>query len=301
MQIKDELVDILSRLEAKIEANSQAVVVQENNNNLPVPLLKSRKYMCKYPIDLCRISPFFPVNRRFIKERQYIRNVVIAKTAWGEIIYSGLILTTYEEDVLLALLSVMESNKVETEHDGKKTFRYVGPILPILKALGYRSSGQENYKHVMDSLRILSSVVIELKVKKSFYIAPLVFELKLDGETKELSVSLNPYFHEVFQLNAYTLIEMEKRMKIGVPIGKALYRFVSSQRDGWHGHYMTLAKVLNLGIQRPNFRIRDDIRTAIRILVSEKILSKRSCLDGEIVNLIPQNPSFPQKTPQNFP
>lgn len=289
MQIKDELADILDRLGAKIESEteSQAIVVQETNKTLPVPQRRSEwGVVCKYPIDLCRISPFSPVNRRFAGKKQYIHNVLVAKTAWGEITYSGLALTTYEEDVLIALIAVMESSREETEHEGKKAYRYHGPMLPILKALGYKSFGKEAYRHIFDSLRVLSTATMELKVKKSFLISPLVYGLQWGGETKEISVALNPYFYEVFQLKFYSLIEIEKRMSIGSPIGKALYRFMVSQRDGWKGFYMILAKALNLDIQRPKYRIREDIRNAVRLLISRKILSKRSCLDDETVTLI---------------
>lgn len=293
MQIKDELTDILKRLEAKIESEteSQAIVVQETDKNLPVPIppiSKNRNQwnLCAYPVDLCRVSPFFPLNRKFTGKRKYVSDIFLVKTAWGAISYTGLTLSTYEEDVLVALIIVMESKKEETEYEGRKTYRYQGHLLPILKALGYKSFSKEAYKHVFNSLKILSTATMQLTVKKSFLVSPLIFGLKWDEETKEISVALNPYFYEVFHLKSYALIEIDKRMRISSPIGKALYRFVASQRDGWKGHFLVLAKTLNLDLQRPTFKIREDIRNAIKLLIKEKILNKKSRLENEIVLLI---------------
>jgi hypothetical protein len=41
--------------------------------------------VCPMPTDLCRISPFFPVNRNELSERQYIKNMTIMENAWGKI------------------------------------------------------------------------------------------------------------------------------------------------------------------------------------------------------------------------
>lgn len=41
------------------------------------------------PTDMCRISPFFPLNQKQLKDRPYIENMVITKSSWGKIIYAG--------------------------------------------------------------------------------------------------------------------------------------------------------------------------------------------------------------------
>ena len=67
--------------------------------------------VCPMPTDLCRISPFFPINRNEIKERAFIEDMIIMKSAWGEIQFCGPKLSTYEEDVLMAILALLNKNK----------------------------------------------------------------------------------------------------------------------------------------------------------------------------------------------
>lgn len=41
------------------------------------------------PSDMCRVSPFFPLSKPEMKTREYVRDVIITKSSWGEIRYRG--------------------------------------------------------------------------------------------------------------------------------------------------------------------------------------------------------------------
>ena len=71
--------------------------------------------VCPMPTDLCRISPFFPINRNEIKERAFIEDMIIMKSAWGEIQFCGPKLSTYEEDVLMAILALLNNKNKEAK------------------------------------------------------------------------------------------------------------------------------------------------------------------------------------------
>jgi hypothetical protein len=98
-----------------------------------------------------------------------------------------------------------------------------------------------------------------------------------DHETKELKITLNPYFYEIYMKGNFTLIEIKQRMCLTSPIAKALHRFVLSHRDNaWQGHFLTLGASLNLNLEQAPFHIRQSLKDAIIQLVKESILSRES-------------------------
>lgn len=142
---------------------------------LPAPKEERPSLWCGYPTSIARVSPFFPMNnlekgRRdalmrdpditsrekgsiaasgafFFKER-------ISSGPWGDILYTGPKLSVEEEDVLMALLAIIESGAegAEARHARsagalpvKDTEEGFVPVAPNLPEAPYVSGGVEAF------------------------------------------------------------------------------------------------------------------------------------------------------------
>lgn len=148
---------------------------------------------CGFPTDMTRCSPFFPMNPNELGERRYLENYLITSANWGEIRYTGPQLSTYEEDVLLSLLAILDkesqyrkisyAREAATEYNlmggydnklfiwgdegkdwGNKTYTYRGPILQLLKLLGIEKPGKTNYTRILLALKRLSVAGVEISI-----------------------------------------------------------------------------------------------------------------------------------------
>lgn len=149
---------------------------------------------CGFPTDMTRCSPFFPMNPNELGDRHYLENYLITSANWGEIRYTGPQLSTYEEDVLLALLAILDKKsqyrsisytcetttkdnlvggydnelyiskeKIENFVE-RKTYTYRGPIFPLFKLLGIDRPGKTNYTRILLALKRLTVAGVELSI-----------------------------------------------------------------------------------------------------------------------------------------
>jgi hypothetical protein len=161
--------------------------------------------VCPMPTDLCRVSPFFPMNRNDLKERAFIEEMIIMKSAWGEIQFYGPKLSTYEEDVLMAILALFNNagKRSETTTDGQGTYTYTGPFYPLLKLIKGPKPNKTEYKRVYRALKLLNVSGFNLiifrdnKIQKE-QLSNILTYAEWNHETKELKITLNPYFYEIY-------------------------------------------------------------------------------------------------------
>lgn len=90
------------------EAKAQAEAIRQEVATAPSEQGTLAQW-CGFPTDMTRCSPFFPMNPNDLGQRLYLENYLITSANWGEIRYTGPQLSTYEEDVLLALLAILDS------------------------------------------------------------------------------------------------------------------------------------------------------------------------------------------------
>lgn len=261
---------------------------EEIKNQIPTDAKTAGNQMwlpvCPMPTDLCRISPFFPMNRNDLKKRTFIEEMIIMKSAWGEIQFYGPKLSTYEEDVLMATLALLNNTdkRSETTTDGQSAYTYKGPFYPLLRLIKGPKPNKTEYKRVYRALKLLNVsgfnlVIFRNNKTQKEQLSNILTYAEWDHETKELKITLNPYFYEIYMKGNFTLIEIKQRMCLTSPIAKALHRFVLSHRDNaWQGHFLTLGASLNLNLEQAPFHIRQSLKDAIRQLVKESILSKES-------------------------
>jgi hypothetical protein len=243
------------------------------------------------PSDMCRVSPFFPMSKNEMKVREYVRDVIITKSSWGEIRYTGPRLSIYEEDVLLAVLSLID--------EGAPSSHYRGALLPVLKRMGYQKAGGSDYKKVLDALKLLIANNIELivsrqkgKKPKRIFNTNIISAGGWDDEKQELFIAVNPHFIELYAKSGITHLDVDQRIRLRSPIARSLFRFVMSQNSLQPMHFLTLGAALNLNMELPPRKIRDRIKRAIGELIKIEILSDDSGFHGRDIvkmNRTPQS------------
>lgn len=146
--------------DAKAQAQEAHAVITKTPQQLWFP-------MAPLPTDMCRVSPFFPLAKRDLTDRSYIKDMVITDGAWGKIKYSGPQLSTYEEDILMAVLALLDgaANRSVTEHEETRTYKYAGPLLPVLRYAGL-VGGKANYDFAKRALKLMLTAAVELDIFK---------------------------------------------------------------------------------------------------------------------------------------
>lgn len=276
-----DLLAVIDRMSEKIKADATDALAKKEME-VPTALV---------PNQICRVSPFFPLERKETGRRNYLEEEIIIQNAWGRIVFMGPRLSTYEEDVLLAILAII--NDPEKRKMGKfgdiDTYVYSGSLLPILKLAGF-SRCKESYKRVRRACKLLMGSFLTLEtykyengVRKISSTTMTNMVMFYREENSEYTIAINPFFYNLYIRGNFALLDVERRNKIKSCIGKSLYRFAISQQHSWRGHFITLAEALNINPDIPPFKKRERIKGVIKELVKLKILSEKSRIDGDVV------------------
>jgi len=238
------------------------------------------------PTTLARISPFFPLSKR--DRDQYLPpDGMVWDNSWGTITMKGPKLSIYDETVLLACLVLMIKNRTKETFD---TTRYeLCKVMDITPA-------SENYKSIWASLSRLNGAQIILEVwepgsgKKKKKAAQMVNTIlsgaRIHEETNRLSITINPYFLEMYAANLVTGINLQLRSKLKGDTTKALYRFLRAQKGtSYTCHLLTLCKAINLDTDKDMSTLRKQIRKALTELKRQKYLSRSLVNKHDIVSI----------------
>jgi hypothetical protein len=274
-------------------AQEQAQTIRAEVATSP-PEQASLATWCGYPTDITRCSPFFPMNSRDItSKREYLENYLITSSNWGEIRYTGPKLSTYEEDALMVLLAILErqgQHRQADEAEGRKTYTYEGPALPLLRLLGYKQPGKDAYTRLLQALKRLTVAGVEISIStgrtksgkrrepRITQMSAMLAGVHWDDKKKVLTATINPFFYETYMARVVTWLDVVKRISLKGVIAKALYRFVQSHKKNpvFVGHYLTLANALNMDREQPAYEMRRQLKTAIAELIRQGILTRKS-------------------------
>ncbi|NCD11276.1 MAG: hypothetical protein EOL93_01885 [Epsilonproteobacteria bacterium] len=280
-------------------SNQAIIFKQKIENIIKEGVDENGSEWASYPTDLTRCSPFFPMGKQEMAKRIFLEDYVIVSAGWGSIKYTGPKLSIYDEDVLMAVLAIVQSRAKDSgilNEKGKTHYYYNGSVLPILRLLGYENPNKDAYKMVLRSLNLLSVAGVKLSVsvgkktnskkekdQKIIQMASILSTFEWNEKTKDLLVVINPFFYEMYVSKTVTFIDVVKRVNLSGTISKALYRFVQSHRESgvFRGHFLTLADVLNVNLSNQNYEIRRALKKAIIELIDDGILTNKSGFDSQ--------------------
>lgn len=233
------------------------------------------------PTDMARISPFFPISKRQMKNREH--ETLTWESGWGKIEFEGPRLCIYDEDVLLAVLSLVKRHRrlsiVTTRHE----------LVGILRA----TKGRDTYNAVWQALERLTKSVVKLECWKKekgrrkkvrFMISNILAGATMDLETGKITLTINPYFYETFTEGLITYLDLDTRRKLKGDITKALYRFLASHRgETFTAHMLTVARAINMDTGQSLFKIRSALRRAIGEMKRIGFLSSGDIGKGDVL------------------
>lgn len=311
------------KLDVSDEAQEQAEEIQREVAaaiEAAGPEQASLAHWCGFPTDMTRCSPFFPMNAKELGKREFLRDFLITSANWGEIRYSGPKLSTYEEDVLMVLLAILDKqsqhrhieNIIEVANctvTERKSYTYNGPVWPLLKLIGYKKPGKNEYRRFISAIELMGMSGFKICIadgktkggKKKIRINQLTTMLSCvlwDDKEKRLRFTINPFFYETYAAGRVTLMDVVKRMSLKGLNAKALYRFVQSQRQQTFVlHFLTLADALNMNREQPKYEIRRQLKTAIGELVRKGVLLKQSgFVNTDRIKLMRSSGALPPKS-----
>jgi len=231
------------------------------------------------PTRMTRISPFFPLSRREMKDRPVEK--LTWETSWGKLTVSGERLSIYDESVLLAVLLLMRKNQAETFQTTRYEICQIMNVKPCT----------ETYTAIWEALKRLTKTGIDLEVwegkkkkKRKAKIEMTTTILSGAIHTERFQITVNPYFFEMYAKGFLTNLDLKFRANLMGDITKALYRFYEGQRDTcYQCHLLTLAKAVNLNVKMDTFRLRSRIRTGLRELRKKRYLKRWTLSKSDIV------------------
>lgn len=252
-----------------------------------------------YPTDMTRCNPFFPVNPNagMSSRPDYLERYVIRSGKWGAVTFTGPRLTVYDEDVLVAILALLYDknnsplfNLVKDTETEEQTLTYKGPAAKILRGMGYARPSGSDYERLFKTLDRFTVSALRLEVSTGTAIqgasrapristmASIISRSSIDEATKNVIITINPFFYKTFLEGTVTMLNAGTRIKLRSPIAKVLYRFVMSQKReiAYSGSFQPLAEALNMDMTQPAFKTRQNLRKAIATLIEKNILSPRS-------------------------
>ena len=305
--ISDPLQAVIARIEAKrgksVEEHAKDVAAEVHAEIAPAGKLPPEQgwiVFAPVPSDLCRVSPFFPLGKTEIAHRPFIEDLVIAKSSWGELRYTGPKLDTFVEDVFLAVLALVDdpTERARAEAEGRSSMTWSGTVGQILALMGL-TDGAANYARVRRAFKLMRSTTFEITLKSGRVEGcGLLGGYGFDLKTKRATVTIDPVFHEMYSRGSVTRLDVERRSKLSGSVAKCVYRFAMSHRkDRWEGHWMTLARSVNLPLDKPDKELRRMLRTAIKAMVKAGVLTKASELEGDMVTLVRPARSLPHRVP----
>jgi len=253
----------------------------------PSGLQSDSPIYCRFPTPMCRVSVIHPINRNSLHRRPYLQECPIVSNSWGSLTYTGPLLSTYDEDVLFAILALVEHQSFNREVvtiGGRKTYKYTGKVSDIFTLYGRARCG-ENYAATLRSLKRLTTAVVgrievcgrstrgTQKVRKDTLTNLLFPAGPLEGSRK-ISCIFNPYFYDAMRTQNVTCIDVAFRSQINSLIGKSLYRFCQSHKSRvWCGDWRLLIDVLNINREKRGGgpRLMSQIRRLIVRAVDELV------------------------------
>jgi len=222
--------------------------------------------------DRARISPFFPMSRRTMKDRPP-HQVFTVENRWGKITISGLKLSIHDESVLLALMVLAKKHR---SNEFGTTF---SELCEVMKT----NRGTNKYKAIRESIIRLGETSVRTELYEKDSQKKKIAETQKDGilsryriqeKNMDIWVVLGPYFYCLYGESFTVAIDLDKRAALKGDISKALYRFLESHKpSNIPFGLLTLCHGINLNPEQP----LKDIRKKIKAALSE--LRKNKCID----------------------
>lgn len=288
-----DLRSALESLQTTLEQNPWRKEVEEFKAKAIKKLPKAEQQIFSFlPHQLAKTSIFFPMSDRQLKEENRLISKIEHETGWGKVVIEGIKLAIFEEDVLLALLSLLKDNPSEVREASLKI--NINNIVNILYgARGYSKQNEEVILNTLNHFQLVSFRFIlgdwqkrgkeRLKVERIRSIGSIISAYNYDTGTKDLKIYFNPHFLAFFLESMLTTISLSLRRQLKKDGSKALLRFLETHTNPGRMHILTVLNAINYNVNQPMSELRRRFKSFLSELKKHGILGKKTSLSNEDV------------------
>jgi hypothetical protein len=166
-------------------------------------------------------------------EKSYLRELLFENDSI-KIVFSGHKLRQSDMDVWETILHLARmqalGNKIDTTEYN------------LLKVMGIKGRGKENYERLRDSIAKLGTAWVEITHDGLTYRGHLIGDGVSEESTERLILKINPAMARLYEGNRATWLQWDERQKIGQsPMAKWLHGYISSHAK-WYPHKVETLK-----------------------------------------------------------
>lgn len=309
VNIKEALAKMSPDLRAAIESLQATIeksgfkkeVVAFKEKALKKPLREEQQIFSFLPHQLAKTSIFFPMSDRELKEENRHISKIEHETGWGRVIIEGIKLAIFEEDILLALLSLLKDNPSKLKSEAALETN-VNKIVNML--YGERGYSKRNEQVILRALKHFEQVSFDfilgtwkkrgkerLKVEELYSVGNIISAYHYNTGSKELKIYFNPHFLAFFLQSMLTTINLSLRRNLKKDGSKALLRFLEAHTNPGNMHILTVLNAINYNVNQPMSELRRRFKSFIAELKKHGILGKKTKLfSNDVVYFDIQNP-----------
>lgn len=255
---------------------------------LKKPIHPEQQFFSFLPHQLAKTSIFFPMSDRELKEENRHITKIEHDTNWGKVIVQGVKLAIFEEDILLALLALLDKN-LSKLNLGIGLAININEIIAILYGrTGYSKTNEDVILRALKHFELVSFDLIvgdwkkhgkeRLKVERIRSVGNIISGYDYDTATKSLKIYFNPHFLAYFAESMLTNLNLTQRRKLKKDGSKALLRFLSAHTNPGRMHMLTVLNAINYNTDQPLYRLRSRLKSFIVELKKNGILGNKTKL-----------------------
>lgn len=296
-----ELKELCTRILERVKQSGIIEEAKEVKQKITgVPKKAEQLILAFIPHGMAKVSIFFPMSDRELKEGRRIIQKLEHESNWGRIVVEGVKLAIFEEDIFLALMKIAREKMkfIKGQYMLETNIREIAKIL--YGEAGYTKRAYELIKRALDHFGLVTFRLIlfkeHKKEDKETFIAAIVQRYDYEPKTHNLKIYFNPHFLAYFLESMLTNINFTIRRRLKKDGSKALLRFLSTHTQPNQMHILTVLNAINFNTNQPMFKLRQLFRSFIKELKKEGVLGPKTRLNNDIVyfDILPFKKALPE-------
>lgn len=258
------------------------------------------------PHQMAKVSIFFPMSDRELKEGERKINKLEHETGWGKIVIEGIKLAIFEEDIFLTLMKIAKG-EIKIDKGAYVLETNMNNVINLLYGeSGYTKKSVERIERTLQHFQLVRFELTtfdwkkkgaeRLKTRITRSIGNIVESYKYNENTKDLIIYFNPHFFAYFLESMLTSINFSVRRRLKKDGSKALLKFLSAHTQPSEMHILTVLNAINFNTNQPMFRLRDLFKSFIHELKKNGVLGPKTKLysnDTVYFDILPPKRTLP--------
>lgn len=293
-----ELKRMLTRLMERSKQSDISKEVEEIKKKIAkAPKREDQLVFAFIPHEMAKVSIFFPMSDRELKEDRRLIQKIEHESSWGKIVVEGVKLAIFEEDVFLTLMKIARKKMkhIKGQYVMETTMQEIAKIL--YGEAGYTKRVYELIKRALDHFELIRFELSLLRDKRIISIGGIIQHYDCNLKTHILKIYLNPHFCGYFLESMLTNINFTLRRKLKKDGSKALLRFLSTHNSPRRMHILTVLNAINFNTNQPMFRLRSRTKAFVRELKKNGVVGDKTKLykdDTIYFDVLPTKRQLPE-------